>query len=160
MASFATERMRAALVAISDWKLSTLSSSVSANWTSMMLPDTRNTGAVGKDDIAFAHAVDRAAKAQLLEVLQVLRIEAERRQVFDILGRKVQVVQHLERIGQPGKHGVAAVVGRFAEEVVEGGVHVALATEEIRLPHRDLVQVGVGTGDLDIHVCYPARLGY
>lgn len=99
---------------------------------------------VGEDHAALAHRVHgEAAGIDRSEIVKELGLAGGHLalQVLDMLGRKLEVLQELERILQTSENGELSLERILSEEDIEGS-HLVLASQ---LP------VGVGHGDLGNH---------
>ena len=99
-------------------------------------------GLVGEHRGSFGDGVDVAGEAEVCQVVQKSLVEhVPAAEVLDVLRLKVEVLDILDDLLQPGGDGIAALVGHAAEVQVKVGDPVLVAGLEIAIAHGELVEV-------------------
>ena len=62
-------------------------------------------------------------------------------EIINVLVRERHVLNELDHMLKPCKHGIAALVGNRAEKKIKGDAHIAVILMKISVRHRHLVEI-------------------
>ena len=145
----AARQTRAALVAMSVWKLMMLSSAVSTSCACSDGPRTRSERLLRKDDRAFRDRIEIAAPLQGTQIFQKRRVEercaiaaSEGSEVSDLVIRERERIEKVDRVTEPARHAEAASERALAKDEMKDRLLVLHAIFPIPIRHRELVKIG------------------
>ena len=99
-------------------------------------------GFAGEHHRPFGHRLDVAGEPEIFERREELLAEdAERREIGDVLRRKVQLAYILDRLLETRRHRVGVAAPAAVKEVERRAAHVHAALE-IAVRHGQLIEVG------------------
>ena len=105
--------------------------------------DDLHQGFPGEYDGALGDRVDIAGKAELMEIVQKVFLKhVQAAQIFDLVVGKMQVLNVLDHLFQPGADSEAVAVGIGAVKHIKDHRLVGVFFFKIPLHHGQLIQVG------------------